>query len=561
MKLSDYIFKYLSECGVKEVFYLPGGGAMHLVDSLGKCKDIRPIVCLHEQAAAIAAESVGQLGGIGVALVTSGPGATNAITGVAGAWTDSTPMLVISGQVKSQDLKSQHQRQNGIQELDIISLVKNITKEAIQIKDPRAIGEVLERLVIAMFNGRKGPVWLDIPLNMQCAEINDDDLFPICETPIRQPIINSNDALSIKNSLLQAKRPVIIIGNGIREQGQLERFYSFIDHTKIPVLTTWRTIDLFDESDRRCVGRPGLITSEVAIKILEETDLVLSLGARLDFGTVGYEREKFAPNAIKLVVDIDNEELRKFDNIQTYHTFHGSISSFFDAIFTVEPTKSREYPDISNWFNRCVGYKNDYPVIKKEYSKDVRIVNPYNFVDVLSGEMNDDDILVVGSSGLCVEITLQSFKVKFGQRVYNTPGLGSMGFGLPAAIGAAVHSGKRVVSIVGDGGLQHNIQELQTMQYLGLPVKLFVMNNGGYGSIQNMQDIRFNGHRVGSSISTGLSLPNLKDIANAYGLDYVALFNHTDLGNKLPHVLGHIDPVVCEVFVDPSVKPTPRMKA
>lgn len=560
-KLSDYIFRHLADAvGVRHVFMLPGGGCMHLVDSLGRNDKLEYICNLHEQASAIGAEACAQYtNNLGVTLVTAGPGSTNAITGVAGAWIDSTPLLVLSGQAKREDLMAgRGVRQMGIQEVDIVPIVAPVTKYAKRILDPETIRYELEKAVWLAMNGRRGPVWLDIPLDVQAVMID----------PARQrgyePEAPADDAAAYRRAaehllaaLRQAKRPVIYAGNGIRLAGAVAAFVKLIEKLQIPVLTSWKAADFLPEDHPLFVGRPGIIAQRGANFVQQTADCLIALGTRLDLCQTGFHHPGFAPRAKKIVVDLDPAEIGKLD-------------MRLDAAFALDAGKliaeldrlaGGFVCDCPAWLARAKDWQRRYPAILPEYCDESKPeVNLYHLIAALSDRLTPEHLIVPGSSGACAEVTMQAIKVKTGERILNTPGLGSMGFGLPAAIGACLAAGRReTVSIVGDGGLQHNIQELQTLKRLELPVKLFILNNGGYGSIVNMQKGRFAGHFVACNAESGLTLPDLAAVAAAYQLRFERIATPKDLNAQVGRILAIPGPVLCEVIVDPAVPSAPRL--
>lgn len=564
IKLSDYVFQFISELNVKHVFLLPGGGCMHLVDSLGKRSDLEYICCLHEQAAAIAAEAYGQYtNNIGVALVTTGPGSTNAITGVAGAWIDSTPVLVISGQVKRSDMIGETDvRQMGNQEIEIVSIVKPITKYAVTILEPESIRYHLEKAVYLARTSRPGPVWIDIPLDVQATMVDETKLqrFESSELASKE---NRKELERLVDKSIQlfneSQRPVILAGNGIRLSGALKDFLDLIKHLKIPVLTTWKAIDFLPDSHELFFGRPGSIGQRSANFIQQNSDFIMTIGARLDLPQIGYNYQNFARAAKKVIVDIDATEIKKLK-------MDIDVSICSDAgDFIKELLRKKDkfiFKDRSQWIYRCKEWKDKYPLVLPQYWEQKEYINTYVLIDVLSELLKDVDVLVPGSSGGCSEITMQTFKVKKGQRIFNTPGLGAMGFGLPASIGACLASGrKRTISIIGDGGLQHNIQELETLSRLQLPIKLFILNNNGYASIKNMQKSYFKGHLVGCDPSSGLTLPDTCKVASAYGLKNTRILNHTGIKEHVKEVLETEGPFICEVLVDPQLLTAPRLSS
>ena len=537
---------------------------MHLVDSLGRNDNLNPVCCLHEQAAAIAADAYGQYtNNIGVVLVTTGPGSTNAITGVAGSWIDSTPVLIISGQAKRNDMMTgRGVRQMGIQEVDIVSLIKPITKYAVTVMEPEAIRYHLEKAVYLARNGRPGPVWIDIPLDVQGALINEASLKcfnqQITRMPEKEEYLEIQVAKAIE-LLNKSERPVILAGNGIRLSGAKEDFLKLIRKLNIPILTTWKAIDFLAEDNPLYFGRPGSIAHRGANFVQQNSDWIVVIGARLDLAQVGFNYPAFARGAKKIIVDIDQTEINKLD-MEIDVPICADASVFLKEFKgQINKVTERERGD---WITKCSEWKNKYPVILPEYKKPDHYVNTYHLVDVLSEVMTAGDVLVPGSSGSCSEITLQAFRVKRGQRILNSPGLGAMGFGLPASIGACLASRrKRTITIIGDGGLQHNIQDLETIARLGLPIKFFILNNNGYASIRTMQDNHFNANYVCCDSSSGLTFPELERIANAYQIAFMRLDKNDDLKHQVGHILEEKGPVLCEVFVDPKLLTAPKLSS
>lgn len=562
IKLSDYIIRFIANLGVKHIFLLPGGGCMHLVDSVGKCPDIEYICNLHEQACAIASEAYGQYtNNLGVTLVTTGPGGTNTITGVAGAWLDSTPCLFLSGQVKRADIKGNLGiRQLGFQEIDIVQLVDSLTKYAVTVTDPNSIRYHLEKAVYLAKTGRPGPVWIDIPLDVQATQIEETDLVGFKPSEVENTVKSSllqqqvGEAIWLFN---QAKRPVILVGNGVRLSGGIEDFLQWIESLKVPILTTWKAIDFLPESHWLFAGRPGAVGQRGANFTQQNSDWILTIGARLDFGQTGYNHNNFARAAKKIVVDIDPAEINKTSmpiNVPVCVDAKAFIQEWMLQSKSVVPE------DRSNWLARCKAWQAKYPVVLPEYWHEQDYVNNYVLIEVLSDEMSSEDLLVPGSSGACSEITMQAFKVKQGMRVFNTEGLGSMGFGIASSIGGCVASGRRrTVCIDGDGGFYMNIQELETVKRLNLPIKFFVLNNQGYASIRASQQNYFKAHFVASDASSGLTLPDTLKVAVAFGISATRIQDHTDIRQQVQEVLKLEGPVVCEVVVSPEQKTAPKL--
>jgi acetolactate synthase-1/2/3 large subunit len=554
-KLSDYVVARLAE-EVRHVFFLPGGGCMHLVDSLRREERLTPVVCLHEQAAAVAADAYSQYTGrMGAALVTAGPGSTNAITGVAASWIDSIPVLFISGQAKSTELIADwHVRQMGIQEVDIVSLVGPITKYAATVRDPAEITLHLDEALYRCRAGRPGPVWLDIPLDVQGALI--DATEPGDREPDRPAEVSAaldGWVSSTLGLIACARRPIVLAGNGIRLAGATADFVSWAERAGIPILTTWKAADLVPEEHPLYVGRPGSIGQRGANFALQNADLLIALGARMDLAQVGFDYPGFAPRARKVIVDVDGSEIAKLG-------FPVDVAAVTDAAdFLTGLLQSAEpWHDEEGWLARCVAWRRRYPIAPDGTRGPDATVDTYALIDVLSELLEPDDVLVPGSSGSCAEITMQAFRVKAGQRVLNSPGLGSMGFGLPASIGAAVASGRRVVAVIGDGGLQHNIQELETLRRLGLPVKVFVLDNDGYASIRASQRNHFDGF-LAADPASGLTLPRIAAVAEAYGLRTFQVDSGAGLEEAVGRVLGAPGPAVCVLRVDPDLATQPRL--
>jgi acetolactate synthase I/II/III large subunit len=565
MRVADYVMQRIAEAGVGHVFMVPGGGAMHLNDALGLRKDLEFVSTLHEQAAAIAAEAYARVtNNLGVALVTTGPGGTNAITGVAGAWLESTPCLIISGQVKRADLKgSLGVRQLGPQELDIVSIVSPITKYAVTVMDPLSIAYELDKALHLARTGRPGPVWLDIPLDVQGAQVEPDQLERY-DGASEQP--NSADEVLLSEQvektielLNRSERPVLLVGNGVRLAKAGQALLGLIDALDVPVLATWMGADLLWETHPRYFGKPGTVASRGANYTLQNADLLISIGARLDVAVTGFDRAQFARAAKLVVVDIDPSEVKKL-GAEVDLPVATDAMAFISALLARSGGISKV--DRREWLRRCAEWKSKYPVILPEYWDQADCVNTYAFSNVLADELDSNDLIIPGSSGVGIDTFWLSFAVKKGQRLFSTGGLGAMGFGLPASIGGCLASGrKRTISVDGDGGFQLNIQELETVVRLGLPIKFFVINNDGYASIRASQNNHFKGNLVGSDPSSGLTLPDLMKIGIAYGIATVRITDNAGLKSGIREVLDRAGPVLCEVVVAPDQPIGPRVSS
>lgn len=566
IKLSDYVMKFIADLGVKDIFMLSGGGCMHLVDSVGRNPDLNYISCLFEQTASYAAGAYAQYSNnIGVALVTTGPGGTNAVTGVAAAWTDSIPVLVLSGQVKRTDISGESGvRMLGYQEINITSIVKPITKYAVTVMDPVKIKYHLQKAAFISKSGRPGPVWIDIPLDVQASMINEDELIGFNEQEYLFGNKIYGDEKNLKDKIFQvidliknSERPVILAGYGIKTSQKENLFLDLIEKLNIPVLTTWKALDLLPEDHHLFFGRPGSIGQRGANFIQQNSDLIISIGARLDYGQIGYTHESFAREAKKVIVDIDPAELRKFRFI-TDLSINSCAGKFISELLI-------QYEGAGNtnryaWLERCKEWKVKYPLILSEHHNKKNYASTYVLIDVLSKISEEDSLFVPENSGAASEIVMQATRLKKGQRVITTNSLGAMGSGLPASIGACVASNKKnTICVNGDGGFQMNIQDLETVRRLSLPIKLFILNNDGYGSIKNMQRNYFDGLYVSSDPSSGVTLPSSEKIAYAYGIKYLVIKTNDDVEEKVNEALNFNGPVICEVIVDPVEATMPKL--
>jgi len=533
---------------------------MHLNDSVGHCPDLEYVCNLHEQAAAMAAETYAKLNeNLGVALVTTGPGGTNAITGTAGAWLDSTPCLFISGQVKRSDMiGTTGVRQMGVQELDIVSLVKPITKYAVTVIEPTTIRYHLEKAVYLARIGRPGPVWIDIPLDVQAAQVNPASLdgfdpheLPLAAAPDNLPV-QVAQTIELLNA---AERPILLVGNGVRLAGAKREMQELIQRLGVPVLLTWLSHDLLPEANKLLVGRPGPVAPRGPNFALQNSDWLLTIGARLDMVLTGYAHDRFARAANKIMVDIDPAEIRKMKTPIAVPVC-ADAKAFIQEMLRQSDRVGHQ--DRSDWMARCREWKTTYPVVLPEYRAQ-KLVSTYVLADVLSDELEGNDVIVSGSSGAGIEIFLLVFRVKEGQRVLLTTALGAMGYGLPASLGACLASGrKRTILVDGDGGFQLNLQELETLVRLQLPVKMFILNNQGYASIRTSQS-RYFGRLSGADATSGLTLPDLGKVATAYGLAFMQIKDQGDLAEQVRTVLNTSGPVICEVWTPPDEPRAPSL--
>lgn len=560
-RVSDYIADFIAGLGVESVFLLPGGGAMHLVDAVGKHPKLQAIACLHEQACSIAAEAYSRINeNIGVAMVTTGPGATNAITGVAGAWIESVPLLVVSGQVKRADmLAGAPLRQKGVQEVDIISMVKSITKYAVTIQQPEDIRRELEKAVRLARSGRKGPVWIDVPLDIQGAPIDPAILSGFDEPAAPSLIPEHEDIARLLLLLQQAKRPLILAGHGIRLAGAAKNFLRLIEILGIPVVTTWNALDLLPYEHSLLVGRPGVVALRAPNFAVQNSDLLISIGSRLDNIITAYNPRGFARGAKKVVVDVDRHEIEKLDMCLEL-SIEADAAAFIDTLLSVaEPLSS---PDVQQWRKRCEDWKQRYSIREEMAFSEEGEVSHFQFVDALSDVVPQDTLVVTGSSGLALEAFYTVFRNKPGQRVFLTSGLGAMGYGLPAAIGACFANGcKPMIAVESDGSLQLNIQELATMKAFNLPICLIIMNNEGYASIRNTMRNYFSGRYVGTGPEAGLWLPDLEDLARTYEVSFLRISDASELKTAFDRMLARPRPLLVDMRLTANETLAPKVAA
>ena len=558
MKLSDYVIRFLSAEGIRDVFMVSGGGIIHLVDSLGRAAGMRYYCNHNEQATGYCAEGYARLrNSLAACLVTTGPGSTNAVSGVAGAWVDSVPLLVISGQVKRELIADyRHLRQLGEQEINIVDIVKPITKYAVTVHDPTSIRCILEEAVYLALHGRRGPVWVNIPLDVQGAEVEPDRLdgFVPAQPLVDQGLLTKQVG-QVLQRFKQAQHPVLLCGQGIRLAGARDLLTQMLERIPAPVLLSFNGMDLLAEDHTLLVGKPGIIGQRRANFALQNADFLLSLGSRLNIKITGYDYKNFAPCAWKAFVDIDRHEMSK-PTLNPDLAIAADCTEFLKETLRQLGDESITIPQ--EWQAACVDWKKRYPSITPDFLQDTQHVNTYVFYDKLADALSADDAVVSGN-GLAALNLYQAFKVKPGQRVFTNNGYGAMGWGLPAAIGVCIARGKeRTVCVTGDGSLQMNIQELGLVGHQRLPLKIFVFNNRGYTSIRLTQDNFFNGRHIAADATSGVTNPDFGKVAAAYGLDYKEIENHSQLDQLLPEVLAGDGPVLCELNIAPHQGITPK---
>lgn len=558
MKISDYVMDFIADLGVNQIFYISGGGAMHLNDSLGRNERLTGVCMLHEQGCSIAAESYARISeSYGVCLVTSGPGSTNAVTGVVGAYLDSIPVIFISGQAKRADLVgNQKIRQFGIQEVDIVSMVKSVTKYAVQIQNPEDIKYEMEKAAAVAMNGRPGPVWIDIPLDIQASQVDIDELKGFDKSELSDYPCKRDDIDKTIELFNKAERPVLILGNGIRLSGAVKEARELYEFLGVPCLTTWNGVDLIEDNHPLFYGRPGAIGHRHSNFIQQNADFVLTIGTRLNLLSTGYNYESFLGKANHIMVDIDRYEMEK-KSVHPQLKVHADAKSFIESML-----KRKDEIDNSkreNWIKHCDMLKEKYPLSIPEQKPSDGYVSTYDLIDEITTQMTENDIYQFTSSGSSVDIAMKTFRIKKGQRAFLTKGLAAMGYDLPASIGSCIASnGKRTVCVTGDGSIVMNIQELEVLKRLNLPVKLFVVDNNGYSMIYGSQNGNFKGHLTGCTVESGLTLPDLKAVAEAFGIKGFHIEKTEELHNTVKDVLEFDGPALCTVKADIAQKILPK---
>jgi acetolactate synthase I/II/III large subunit len=553
MRVADYIVKFIYDNGVKDVFMLSGGGIMHLTDGLACNKNLN-IICLHhEQAVSMALEAYGRFtGNLGVGFFTSGPGATNAITGLAGAWQDSSPCLFISGQVKRKDsiFKSRvpEIRQIGVQEVNIVPVVESLSKYSAFVDNPEDIKYHLEKAIYLAKKGRPGPVWLDIPLDVQASTIDQDSLKGF-EIPEKNNI--SEETLQkVIQYIKSASRPVILAGQGVRIAGAINSLLKFAEEYKIPIITTYLGIDIIENDHPQYVGRIGIKGDRAGNLAIQNSDLLITIGTSLPVSEISYECDKFAREANIIVVDID-ETSHKKKSIKIDLFVEVDAKEFIEKVYDMLKEENNVSFD-NNWLETCISWKENYPVCLPEYKELKDKINIYYLVDQLSKKLSSGDV-VVTDAGSTFYVGSQAIKIKKGVRYITSGGLATMGYSLPASIGLSVALGKKkVMCLTGDGSFQQNIQELQSVIHHNLPLKIFVLNNNGYLSIRFTQSRYFDKRFIGEGPKSGVSLPSTERIANAYRIKFIRANNNDELNKVLDEVIEYDGPVLCEVMCPPE---------
>lgn len=566
VRVADYIVAFLASKGVDHVFMVTGGGAMHLNDAFGRSKEITYVACHHEQACSMAAESFFRMSGkIAAVNVTTGPGGTNALTGIYGAYVDSCAVFVVSGQVKSETLVSRAGlplRQLGDQEVDIVSMARPVTKYAEVVDDPTSIRFHLEKAWHLCTSGRPGPVWLDIPIDVQASLISPAELQGFTPerdrgSPKSESVLHAQ-AKDLLARLQIAKRPVILGGGGIRISGAHNEFLRLVDKLGVPVTTAWNAHDIIWNDHPLYCGRPGTVGDRGGNFVVQNSDFLLVLGSRLNIRQISYNWKSFARAASITMVDVDEAELQK-PTLNIAHPITADLRQFFDVINELPytgPTRAhQEYLDWSR--ERC----RRYPVVLPEYRISEKYVNPYVFMSELFRHLSEGQWVVSGDGTACVT-SFQAAFLKPGQRLYTNSGCASMGYDLPAAIGASISGGRReVICLAGDGSIQMNLQELQTIKTQQLPIKIFLLNNKGYHSIRQTQQNYFPDNTVGCGLESGLGFPDFSKVAAAFGFQYLSAESHNELPHVIRHALVASDPVITEIFLDLRQQFAPKLSS
>ena len=564
-RLADYVADFLTEYGIKDCFMVVGGGAMHLNDALGHKEGLTCTYNHHEQACAMAAEAYARVNNkIAAVCVTTGPGGTNAITGVLGGWLDSVPMLVISGQVRydttarymSQFADGCEYRAVGDQEYDITKSVKHMCKYAVMVEEPTEIRYHLEKAYYLAMTGRRGPSWIDIPVNFQGMLIETEELKGF--SPEEEGYRNENPAPSdeviteIINKMRKARRPVLYAGNGIRLSEGYEAFRDTIEKLGIPIVTCWDSIDAIEDAHPLYVGRGGIMGDRAGNFAVQNADFILAIGNRLSIRQVGYNYKTWAREAYVIMVDIDPAELRK-DTLHVEMPVLADAKAFLEKLNKqLERIQDATLFQNQEWVAKCQEWKKQYPVTQpKHWEEDGMHANVYAFIKYLSSQLPDGNLTVVSNGSACV-VGSHNYEIKKDARFLINSGVASMGYGLPAAIGACIaHDRQTTICIEGDGSIMMNLQELQTVLTNRLPIKIFVINNAGYHSIRQTQNNLFKEHeKVGIGPESGdLSFPDFGKLAEAFGYAYLPAHSNEEMKQMVDHALAMKGPVFCEIFV------------
>ncbi len=558
MRVSDYIINFLEKNNIDTVFTVSGGGSIFLCDALYNSRKIQYICHHHEQAAAFAAESYARAKkGVGCCLVTTGPGGTNTVTGVSCCWTDSVPVIFISGQVfLDQTIKKSKRRQIGVQESDIVSIVKSITKYSKIVKSPTEIKKTLQQAFFECQNKRPGPVWIDIPADIQSANLRNIKMTEYKNPKEKLNIKNLTKKIkNISKIIKKSERPLIHLGHGIRLSGAEQLIKKFLSKNSIPFISTWNADDLMPHNHNYNFGKAGAFGERGSNFIVQNCDFYMSIGTRLPYMVTGYDTKQFAKNAkTKIMIDIDQNELNRND-IHFDYKINIDAKKFLE-IFLKNLTN---FKSPKNWIDYCNRLKEKYPVVQKSTILSKKYVNSYFFIKKLSDILRSNDTIVT-DMGFSFTTSHQAMEIKKDQKFFTNSGHAPMGWGLPAAIGAyyGLKGKSRIVCLTGEGGFQMNIQELSTIMHNNIPIKIFIFNNGGYLTIKQTQILGFNGRIMGADNDSGLSFPNYQKIAQAHKLKYFFIKSNEDLNKKLKNIIAQKKGFICELFMDPNEEQIPK---
>lgn len=555
MTVSDYIFDFLLKKGCKQVFMVSGSSAMWLTDALYRNENLQAICCHHEQVVAMAADGYGRVNDVpGAALVTIGPGATNAITGVAQAFLDSSPMFVISGQANSKLLeyaKKTGIRQQGCQSINLEPMVTPITKYFAEVMSADEIPQIMEEAYYYAMEGRRGPVWIDVPVNIQNSQVSDSAISNVVNKEFEKKSLDDRLLVDITDRILKSKKPLIMAGYGVRSSGSVELMERLSVDYDIPVVTSRGGIDVINSDSTLFIGRPGSYGDRASHFAIQEADMLLILGSRLSISTVGYYPQRFGKNAFKVMVDIDDKELSKGD-VPVDYKINADLNEWLNKLLSYMSEKKSVH---SEWVKQCNEYKKKYPTVVDEYKAEAPL-NEYYVTSIISKLVAENANIVVDTGSVC-NIVSQSWKIKKGQRYLISGGLSCMGF-WATALGAC-QKGRQVIAISGDGSTQMNIQEFATMQYNKIPIKLFVYNNNGYMLIRHNQHNYMDDRFLGVGPDSGVQTPDFCNVANAYGVKSIKIESGDNIEDKVKEVLEFDGPVVCEVLCQQFAPIIPRI--
>ena len=560
IRVADYVIQFLEDYGVENIFTVSGGGSIFLCDAVASAKKLKYYSCHHEQAVSYASEGYARTKKtLGVSLVTTGPGATNAISGACGSWMDSVPHLLISGQVfLNQTIGTTGLRQLGVQEINIIDIIKPVVKYAIMVTDRQTIKYHLQKAIHLATTGRPGPVWIDIPADIQNAQINEEELieFDPTEIPVETNFEFTEKISQVANLLKEAKRPLLLAGHGVRlSSGATNEFLKLAEQHQIPLTTSWNADDILNFDHDLFIGRPGAFASRGVNFAIQNADLLISIGSRLPFMITGYNSKDFARNARVVMVDIDQTELDK-SCLNIFSKVRSDANDFLVALN--QQLSKDQFQAPQEWIKHCQNWKQKYPVILPEYKDHQGSINSYYFMDLLSDLLKANDVIVT-DMGLSFVGTHQAFRTKTGQKLLTNSGFAPMGWGLPAAVGACIaHSKQQTICLSGEGGLMMNIQELATIMHHKLPIKLFIYNNGGYLTIKQTQQLGFNGRLMGSDEDSGISFPDFVKVAEAHGISAIRLDSHQNLKENIQKFLEQEGMGVCDLILDNEQEQCPK---